>query len=203
MSVNSTFDLTMLAPQREVTVVGEEHHQAALAHYAPVPTSAPRRLVAELTIAPIGRGTYAGRPGVQVRIDGTQVGELTFRMSQRYLPTVEAMIRARQRPGAHALVKYGRRGLIEVELRLPDERPGPVPIPAPRPGGRRTPPPPRPGPHPARRGRRWMWGAGAVLGTAVIIGVLGNGSGPKTSTPTVATTPIKMPVPKSTPGCTG
>lgn len=123
---HSTVDLSLLAPEREVAVVEAEHHQVVLAGYAPAPGEPPRRLVAELVRAPVTAAGWAGRPGVEVRIDGGRVGELTYRTAQDYLPMLEVLMTRGERVGCRALVKHGRHGLIEVELRVPPVRLAPV-----------------------------------------------------------------------------
>lgn len=123
---HSTVDLSLLAPDREVTVVEAEHHQAVLVGYAPAPGEPPRRLVAELVRAPVTAAGWAGRPGVEVRIDGARVGELTYRTAQDYLPILEVLMTRGERVGCRALVKHGRHGLVEVELRVPPVRSAPV-----------------------------------------------------------------------------
>jgi len=125
-----TVDLSILAPEREVAVVEAEHHQAVLAGYAPPPGEPPRRLVAELVRAPVSGGGWVGRPGVEVRIDGERVGELTYRTAQDYLPILEVLMTRGERVGCRALVKHGRHGLVEVELRVPPVRLAPVAAPS-------------------------------------------------------------------------
>jgi len=126
---HSTVDLSLLAPEREVAVVEAEHHQVALAGYAPAPGEPPRRLVAELVRAPVTSAGWTGRPGVEVRIDGGRVGELTYRTAQDYLPILEVLMARGERVGCRALVKHGRHGLVEVELRVPPVRLAPVAAP--------------------------------------------------------------------------
>ncbi|WP_220188229.1 hypothetical protein, partial [Pseudonocardia pini] len=67
---------------RAVTVTREEHHQDVLTR---VPLG---RTVAELGFCTIGAGKYRGSRGVEVRLAGSRVGELTFRMSERYAELV-------------------------------------------------------------------------------------------------------------------
>jgi hypothetical protein len=108
----------LLDARRSVTVTREEHHQDVLAQYAPAPGST-RRIVADLAFCRIGAGRYRGERGIEVRLGGRRVGELTHRMSERYAGTVGAVLGSGRRPDCEALVKHGDRGL-EVELWLPD-----------------------------------------------------------------------------------
>jgi hypothetical protein len=180
---NSTSGLTVLAPERDVTVVEEEHHQDVLARWAPEPGGAPRPIVVELQQAPVARGTYAGRPGIEVLIRGRRVGALTFRMAQRYGPVVDQVVRRGERPGANATVKHGRRGLVEVELKLPavgtlPPVPAPVPdIPEQRGGGGPVPPA-------ARKRRAPLWIGGGIGAVLVLAGVIGGTNSGDRSAPT-------------------
>jgi hypothetical protein len=108
----------LLDARRSVTVTREEHHQDVLAQYAPAPGST-RRIVADLAFCRIGAGRYRGERGIEVRLGGRRVGELTHRMSERYAGTVGALLGSGRRPDCEALVKRGDRG-FEVELWLPD-----------------------------------------------------------------------------------
>jgi hypothetical protein len=67
---NSSSGLVLLEDEHTVVVTDEEHHQDTLAWYAPHPDGEPRHVAAELRLAPIQRGPYAGRPGVEVLVDG-------------------------------------------------------------------------------------------------------------------------------------
>ncbi len=195
MIENSSSGLALLDPDHEVVVTGEEDHQDALAAWAP--TSRPRRVAAELRFAPLRRGAHAGERGVEVLLDGRRVGELTHLMSVRYGPYVDAEVRRGHRPGAVALVKRGRRGLMEMELRLPDTAAAaPAPLPAPLPPG---PGPRRPVPfgddEPARGGRRktpYLIGAG-VLGLLLVIGATVGGRD-EPAPPPLAAPPTSAPV---------
>lgn len=146
----------LLDARRNVTVTHEEHHQDVLAQYAPAPGSA-RRIVTDLAFCRIEAGRYRGERGIEVRLGGRRVGELTHRMSERYAGTVGAVLGSGRRPDCEALVRHGDRGL-EVELWLPDAADPAPTIPAPTtagpvepvterlpqvPGPRGTPPPTR------------------------------------------------------------
>jgi hypothetical protein len=107
---NSVHGLTLLAAERKVAVTKEGRHQAALKRYAP--SAGARHVAVELRFA---RGVQLV---VEVLLDGLRVGELTALMSRRYGPLVAYVLRRGGRPGCHADVVVGRRG-IEVDLRLP------------------------------------------------------------------------------------
>ena len=185
---HSTVDLSLLAPEREVAVVEAEHHQVVLAGYAPAPGEPPRRLVAELVRAPVTAAGWAGRPGVEVRIDGGRVGELTYRTAQDYLPMLEVLMTRGERVGCRALVKHGRHGLVEVELRVPPVRPAPVAAPpVERPTRARV----------ARVGRslaRLATGATLAVLTMMVLCALGLSTRSTTGTPNPAAGPT---------GCSG
>jgi hypothetical protein len=148
---NSVAGLDMLPPGRGVTVTREQYHQAVLAAYAPGNHGHRRSVAVELAVCRISSGKYAGSPGIEVRLDGRRIGELTHTMSERYLPLVEQIITRGGRPGCEAAIHHGARG-IEAELRLPAPRehepqvpiarpasPGPPPV---RPPDWSAPPPP-------------------------------------------------------------
>ncbi|MGI5127277.1 hypothetical protein ACQEVB_10740 [Pseudonocardia sp. CA-107938] len=126
MTDHSTVALSVLAPEREVAVGEVEHHQLVLAGLLPAVGEPPRRLLAELVRAPVTGGSWAGRAGIEVRIDGGRVGELPYRTAQDYLPELEARFDAGERIGCRAHVEHGRHGLVEVELRLPHMRVAPA-----------------------------------------------------------------------------
>jgi hypothetical protein len=130
MTENSAAGLFMLKAEVSVTVTREEHHQLALTRY-PVSGDAARRVAVELGWCTVGFGKYKGDQAVEVRLDGERVGELTYAMSQRYGPVVDAVLNRGGRPGCEAVVHVGKRG-IEVELMLPRDTSkiaGPSPAP--------------------------------------------------------------------------
>lgn len=113
-------DLDLLPADRAVTLTGEEHHQDVLAAYGPFP----REVVVALVWCRIARGKYAGEHGVEARLGGRRIGELTHRMSERYAPFLEDALARGARPGCAAVLRAEARG-IQAELRLPtaDARP--------------------------------------------------------------------------------
>lgn len=212
MIENSSHGLTVLDPDREVVVTREEHHQRALAAWAPRPDGRARRVAVELRFAPVSHGTHAGQRGIEVRLDGQRVGELTKRMSDRYAPLVEDVLRRGGRPGCVALVVHGSRG-VEVELRLPEVVAGVGPVvpppAAPRPGTPDTAPAGR-----SRRGRTPILIGAGVVTLLLVIGVVGTAIGSRdapvaalpdpsavivaatgTPTPTVSAPPMGSPAP--------
>ena len=117
MIENSALGITML--RRDQTMLTrEEHHQPALAADAPGRHGSRREVVVELASCRIVAGKYAGQRGIEARLDGERIGELTHRMSQRYLPHVDAVVARGARPACEAVLFNGPRG-IEAELRLP------------------------------------------------------------------------------------
>lgn len=164
MIENSTDGLTLLDAGHQVTLTREEDHQDVLRRYQPRPGGYGRRVAVELIPFRIPRGTHAGRRGIEVRLDGRRIGELTPRMSQRYFPLVDDAARRGERPGCVAVIGPGKRAgvEIEVELFLPEVTAGPVPPPTPR----------------RRRKRPVLIGAGVA--TAVLVGIgsaVGGGNG--------------------------
>ncbi|WP_222720082.1 excalibur calcium-binding domain-containing protein [Actinokineospora xionganensis] len=125
MIENSSAGLHMFEPAVPVTVTREEHHQHILARY-PVHGDVPRRVAVELAWCTIGSGKYEGQQAIEVRLDGSRVGELTYAMSQRYAPFLRSVSARGARPGCEALVHLGKRG-IELELYLPRHTDG-VPV---------------------------------------------------------------------------
>jgi len=88
-------------PRRSnVTVTGEERHQDALASLHPDGVFNGVPVFAALEPSPISRGKYAGESGIDVRINGERVGELTKAMSDRYLPLVLAIAESGRIPAA-------------------------------------------------------------------------------------------------------
>lgn len=117
---NSTDGLTLLDAAHTVVLAGVEHHQPALAPWAPFADELPRHVAVELRPAPVTIGYDAGRPGVEVLLDGWRIGELAPTPAERYLPHVHDVLARGDRPAAVAVVGHGPHRELEVELRLPD-----------------------------------------------------------------------------------
>jgi hypothetical protein len=117
--VNSADGLELLAAERQVTVTGEEGHQDVLAGLAAQARGAERLPVfASLHRCTVGKGKYAGQDGIEVRIDGSRVGELTKLQSDRYLPTVATAEERAGPVGCEASLTWSEKGW-QVELQLP------------------------------------------------------------------------------------
>src|SRR5690349_3377797 len=119
---NSAAGLVMVPGEVTVTVTGEQHHQEALARYA-VPDGVARHVAVHLTWCAIATGKYRGQRGIEVRLDGYRVGELTFPMSQRYAPALMHVESGGGATGCAALVQRGGNGLLQIVLRMPREVP--------------------------------------------------------------------------------
>ncbi len=115
----STTGLHLLDAQTRVVLTGTPYHQDSLVWYTPPDGGPPSQVVVELVPALLWSGDQAGWWGIEVRIDGYRVGELTHPEAGWYWPTVDRMLRAGRRPGAEAHVVIGETGLLEVELYLP------------------------------------------------------------------------------------
>lgn len=115
----STAGLQLLDAQTRVGLTGTPYHQDSLLWYTPSDDGPPSQVVVELVPALLWSGDQAGWWGIEVRIDGYRVGELTHPEAGWYWPTVDRMLRTGRRPGAEAHVVIGETGLLEVELYLP------------------------------------------------------------------------------------
>ncbi len=122
MIENSAAGLVMVPGEVSVTVTGEEHHQLTLARYA-VPGGVTRQVAVHLTWCSIDAGEHRGHRGIEVRLDGQRVGELTFLMSQRYAPVLMQVESGGGAAGCTALIRRGDNGLLQVSLRMPREVP--------------------------------------------------------------------------------
>jgi hypothetical protein len=109
----------LLDAQRTVVLTGEEHHQDWLRRYVPHPGAAPRPVLLSLAFGLVTRGERAGQGTIEALLDGRRVGELTHRMTTRYQPVLRAAMGEGGRPDCRGRLIIGRRGLVEVELRLP------------------------------------------------------------------------------------
>lgn len=118
LPANSPDGLEVLVADRPVTVTGEERHQDVLASFNPDGVFRGVPVFAALEPSPISRGKYAGEVGIEVKINGERVGELTKAMSDRYLPLVLAAVESGRVPGCEALVTESEKGR-QVELRMP------------------------------------------------------------------------------------
>lgn len=200
---NSAHGLTLLDPDHRVVVTGEEHYQHVLSAYAPRADGQARRVAVELGFTP---GSQA-QTAVEIRLDGQRVGELTQLMTRRYGPLVDGLLRRGQRPGAVALIVRGRRGWIEMELRLPEvqaDSTAPLPIPPiPRPPHR---PNPGPGSGPdgrrpprARRSRTPYLVGGGVLALLIAVGAAVGGPGGTPTTSAAAPPTVRAVAPTTAP----
>lgn len=198
MFENSTAGLVMVTGEVAVTVTREEHHQNALARYAPAP-GGERRVAVELTLCVIGTGKYKGQRAVEVRLDGHRVGELTYAMSQRYAPLVTGVGARGGRPGCEAVVRRDAKGL-QVTLRLPrDVNVAPaedaptVVVPAVAPAAARA-------PESTFTQHRKAWIVAAAVAAVLFFAAIGNGDDePSTSSPAAdETTMTTTEVPTST-----
>lgn len=117
MIENSVAGLEMLAGEVYVTVNHQRHHQYALERYR-VDPGGRRHVAVELGWCVIREGRHSGENALEVRLDGRRIGELTFLMSQRYVPVVQRLVESGARPGCEAVVQRTTQGLA-VMLRLP------------------------------------------------------------------------------------
>ena len=209
---NAPHDLVLLPAERTVTVTREEDHQDVLAGRT-------GRLAVALVPCAIAKGKHAGRVGLEVRLDGQRVGELTRLMSGRYLPVAGAVAARGGRPGCEALLRHGNRG-TQIELRLPAvDATAARPV-IPPPSGpidvvstRRYPMPPlpdastmpvtrmrvpEPPPRRGRRSRRVLGVIGGVVGVLVLIGAL-DGGDPVATPGATASSASQRPVTSPTP----
>ncbi len=209
---NAPHDLVLLPAERTVTVTREEDHQDVLAGRT-------GRLAVTLVPCAIAKGKHAGRVGLEVRLDGRRVGELTRLMSDRYLPVAGAVAARGGRPGCEALLRHGNRG-TQIELRLPAvDATAARPV-IPPPSGpidvvdtRRYPMPPlpdastmpvtrmrvpEPPPRRGRRSRRVLGVIGGVVGVLVLIGAL-DGGDPVATPGATASSASQRPVASPTP----
>ena len=115
----SSTGLYLLDAQTRVVLTGTPYHQDSLAWYAPAMGGPPSQVEVELVPAPLWSGAQAGWWGLEARIDGYRVGELTQPVAGWYQPMVDGVLRAGRQPGVEAHVVTGDGGALEVELYLP------------------------------------------------------------------------------------
>lgn len=206
MLENSTQGLTLLDAARTVVVTGVEHHQPALAAWAPLADGRPRQVAAELCFAPITHGPDTGRRGMDVLLDDWQVGRLPLTVAERYARYLDDLAAGGVRSAAVGTVARGPHGL-EMELQLPDLTAATEATTAlPHVG------PARPDEGPGPRNRRpYLIGAG-VLALLLVVGMaVGGRSGDEEPSVASAPTPpprtnapeITLPVPTAAPAPTG
>lgn len=114
---NHLGDTDLLDPARPVTVTKEENHQAVLSRYHS-PSRAFTRVAAQLVSSTVSGGKHKGTYGIEVRLDGDRVGELTAAMSARYQQLVVAAVKQSGHTDCEALITHGTRG-FQIDLRLP------------------------------------------------------------------------------------
>lgn len=206
MLENSAQGFTLLDAARTVVVTGVEHHQPALAAWAPLADDRPRQVAAELCFAPIAYGPDTGRRGLDVLLDGRQVGRLSLTVAERYAPYLDGLRAAGARPAAVGIVARGPHGW-EMELQLPDLT---VATEATTALSHVAPAWPDEGAGPRSR-RPYLIGA-AVLALLLVVGMAVGGRSSEEE-PSVASAPappprtrapeITLPVPTATPAPTG
>lgn len=104
--------VSVLTARNSAAISGEARHQEALARYRPQSHSS-TRVWATLHPAHIQTGKHAGVPTLEVRVDGSRVGELTAAQADRY-----GSIRTAREVACEAEVYEGNKNL-EVRLFLP------------------------------------------------------------------------------------
>ncbi len=173
---NSPAGLRMLAAEVSVTVTREEQHQDVLARY-PVRQGEQRLVAVELAWCRIESGKYRGQQAIEVRLDGTRVGELTYLMSQRYAPLVEQALGTGARPGGEAYLERVARG-PQLTLRMPADATATAVLPATRPAPRAAAPAPAAGkPAMTKSEKRGVWiVAGAAIFVLIVIAGMVGGS---------------------------
>ena len=114
---NSPDGLTVLTPECHVTMTREELHQDALQRIAKDRQFVP--VFASLAPCTIEKGKYAGAEGLEVRIDGERVGELTKSMSDRYAELVRAVMASGKVPGCEALINKTTNRGYQLEISMP------------------------------------------------------------------------------------
>lgn len=188
MIENSAAGLVMVPGDVTVTITGEEHHQEALARYD-VPAGVSRHVAVHLAWCMIARGRHRGERGIEVRLDGQRVGELTFLMSRRYAPVLMHVESGGGATGCPATVQRGPNGLPQIVVRMPRRVPGGAVVPVGRP-------------------RSWVApvaiGAASVFAFFLAIGVVGaaisssDRPSPVAAAPTTTTTAKVVAPPTST-----
>lgn len=112
--------LAMLDGSSMTTVTGEEHHQETLDPYAPRDQDSVSYVFATLGLCEITNGKYKGQQALEVRVNGQRVGQLTYAMTQRYRPEVEAGLSADHVVVVSAMLR--REEKVEVYLLMPEPR---------------------------------------------------------------------------------
>lgn len=102
------------------TVTGEELHQEILEPYAQQDHDSMAYIFATLGLCEITNGKYKGQQALEVRVNGQRVGQLTYAMTQRYRPAVEASLSAGHVVVVSAMLR--REDKIEVYLLMPEHR---------------------------------------------------------------------------------
>lgn len=111
--------LYLLDAQHGIVLGGVENHQETLRRYGPAAGGPPGQVVVELGFAPLPGAPRTGRSGIEARIGGQLVGELSETDAAHYRPLLERAVRHELRPGCEAHVVNGGLGLLEVEIYLP------------------------------------------------------------------------------------
>lgn len=116
--ITSADGLHMLPAEHLMTVTGEEEHQDVLEEIPDRGGPVMLPVVATLHACTIPRGKYTGETGVEVRLEGQRIGELTKHQADRHLPTIGSLIETGRVPGGDGTLYPTGQGR-QVELRLP------------------------------------------------------------------------------------
>jgi hypothetical protein len=114
---NLVGEIDLLDPARQVTVTKEEDHQTVLSRHHP-PARISTRVAAQLVSSTVSGGKHKGAYAIEVRLDGSRVGELTAAMSARYQHLIVAAVKQSGHANCEALITHGTRG-FQIDLRLP------------------------------------------------------------------------------------
>ncbi|WP_459716275.1 hypothetical protein [Actinophytocola sp. KF-1] len=185
---NPTPGLSMVPGDVPVPVTRDKQYRPVLSRY-PVAPGGERRVAVELAWCVITSGRYEGERGIEVRVDGHRVGELTDVMARRYAPLLEQGTRV----GCETTVTRDEHGL-RLTVHLPRNANMPVVAPDPT-----EPIPALLAARPAWRKPAWI-GAGVVAAALVCAAILGGGDGERTAAPAgrTTTTATLEPVPPAT-----
>jgi hypothetical protein len=110
---------TPLPPAIPTTVTGEENYQDELEPIAQQLGATPHATVASLGFCTIQQGKYAGERAIEVRVNGSTVGQLTRAKSHQYEHLVDAAIGSGRTPICRAYVHRSADRGVQVQVMLP------------------------------------------------------------------------------------
>lgn len=108
--MNDPADLVVLEPDRSVVVTQRQHHQDVL--QTVLGDRSMGLAYGSLTFSTVASGKHQGKPCLEVRINGERIGELSAKLSARYL----TLVAQTEGPGCEVVLREEEKGIHAAAL---------------------------------------------------------------------------------------